>query len=154
MLTFRRHAAIWAVVILAASTALVRAQWGPSSGCSSCSVPQAARVAMQPVVQQCYQTVPVTQYQPVTRTIQKPVPYTEYVEQPVTEYVPVTEQRVSAVPSVQYQNVTEYRTVQRDRGRWVTRYSPVPRTGPRGPEPQESAADPEPWPTNPRSLAG
>lgn len=85
---------------------------------------------MQPVLQSCYQTVPVTEYQQVRQTVKRPVYRTEYVEEPVTVYKPVTEVRRVEVPTVQYQRVTAYRTVHRDLGRWVTSYRPNPRMSP------------------------
>ncbi|MCE9525351.1 MAG: hypothetical protein K8R36_04785, partial [Planctomycetales bacterium] len=39
-----------------------------------------------PVVQQCYQTVPVTEFRKVKQIVQRPVVETKYVDQPCTEY--------------------------------------------------------------------
>jgi len=55
---------------------------------------------------------------------------TEYVEQPVTAYRPVTEQKTINVPTVNYQNVTEYQTVQRNCGYWQSQYQPVAKCAP------------------------
>ena len=85
---------------------------------------------VQPVVQNCYQTVPVTEYQEVKQTVQRPVMETQYVEQPVTEYVPITEQRTAMVPQVEYDNITECQTVCRDMGQWVTRREAIHRPSP------------------------
>ncbi|MFK7818402.1 MAG: hypothetical protein AB8G99_06775 [Planctomycetaceae bacterium] len=112
--------------IAIAATAALGAMVSPAQGqffndgCNTC----------QPIVQSCYQTVPVTEYQPVRQTVRRPVYKTAYVDQPVTVYKPVTEQRTTEVPTVRYQNVTTYRTVNRDMGRWVTQYRPNPRMAP------------------------
>jgi hypothetical protein len=73
-------------------------------------------------VQACYQTIPVTEYREVRQTVQKPVVETTYVDQPVTEYRQVVENKTAEVPTVCYKPVTEFHTVQRDCGRWVTQY--------------------------------
>lgn len=73
-----------------------------------------------PVAQQCYQTVPTVEYQEVKRTVERPVVETRYVDQTYTAYRPVSESRVAEVPTVNYQNVTEYQTVTRDQGQWVS----------------------------------
>jgi hypothetical protein len=90
--------------------------WGDSCCC----------VAPVPVQQQCYRTVPVTEYREVKQVVQKPVVETKYVEQPYTEYRQVVENKTAEVPTISYQNVTEYQTVHRDCGRWVaqTQYRP------------------------------
>jgi len=92
--------------------------------CNPCCTP------MQPVLQTQYRTVPVTEMQPVKQTVKRPQYRTEYINEPVTTYRPVTERVVRNVPSVQYQTVTQYRTVHRDMGRWVTSYQPNPRLSP------------------------
>ena len=92
--------------------------------------PPAVVAQAQPVFQTRYQTVPVTEMRPVETTVQRPETYTEYVEQPVTEYRPVIERQTRQIPTVQYRNVTQYRTVNRDVGRWVTHYQPIQRVTP------------------------
>lgn len=120
-ITFSRIA-ITATAVLGAFTSLAHAQYF-GDDCNVCT-------PVQPVLQSCYQTVPVTEYQQVRQTVKRPVYRTEYVEQPVTVYKPVSELRTTEVPTVRYQNVTQYRTVHRDMGRWVTQYRPNPRMQP------------------------
>jgi hypothetical protein len=117
-ITFSR----FAIAATAALGAMVSPAQGQiyNDGCNTC----------QPIMQSCYQTVPVTEYQPVRQTVRRPVYKTAYVEQPVTVYKPVSEQRTAQVPTVRYQNVTTYRTVNKDMGRWVTQYRPNPRIAP------------------------
>ncbi len=79
---------------------------------------------VQPVVQPCYQTVPVTEYRTEKQTVQRPIYETAYVDEPVTEYRPVTEVKTASVPYTTYQDVVECQTMQRDYGRWVTQYQP------------------------------
>ncbi len=76
---------------------------------------------LQQVIQPEYATVHVTEYQPVRQKVQKPIVETKWVEQAVTEMRPVTQQRTVNVPTVDYQNVTEYKQVQKQVGYWVTR---------------------------------
>jgi len=76
---------------------------------------------LQPVVHPVYDTVHVTEFQPVKQKVQKPVVETKWVEQAVTEMRPVVQQRTVNVPTVDYQNVTEYRQVQKQAGYWVTK---------------------------------
>ncbi len=121
--TFR--AALAAAAVLSLSPA--NAQFY-NNGCSSCgpvTAPAAACVPIQPVQAACYQTVPVTTYQREKQTVREPYYKTEYEDREVTVMRPVTVQREIEVPTISYRNVTEYRTVQRDMGRWVTRYIPV-----------------------------
>lgn len=105
-----------------------------SGGCSSCAPTVAARASvctpMQPVYSTCYQTVPVTTLQREKQTVKVPYYKTSYREQKVTYHEPVTRQREIEVPTVSYKNVTEYRTVNRDMGRWVTQYNPVTKYSP------------------------
>jgi len=83
---------------------------------------QAVRVEpLQPVVHPVYDTVHVTEYQPVKQKVQKPIVETKWVEQAVTEMRPVTQQRTVNVPTVDYQTVTEYKKVQKQVGYWVTK---------------------------------
>ncbi len=122
------------------------AQWlsGSSCGCgsapapiamsrpvSSCSTgtcgavaPVSCAPAMQaiPVTQQCYRTVPVTEYQQVRERVRRPVTEVEYVEQPCTTYRPVVETRTVDVPVTTYQDVVEYKQVAQNSGHWQTRY--------------------------------
>lgn len=105
------------------------AQWYPAANPCACTEP-VARVALQPVPQTCYRTVPVTEYQQVRQMVKRPVVETQYVEEPVTEYQQVVETRSATVPTVEYQDVVECQTVTRDYGRWTTRYHENPRVTP------------------------
>lgn len=80
---------------------------------------------MMPVQATCYQTVPVTTYSQVKQTVEVPHYVTEMEDRDVTVYRPVTSSREVEIPTVSYQNVVENRTVNRDMGRWITRYHPV-----------------------------
>lgn len=82
------------------------------------------------IQQQCFHTVPVTEFREVKQVVQKPVVETKYVEQPVTEYRQVVENKTAEVPTISYQNVTEYQTVQRDYGRWVAQTHCRPQMAP------------------------
>jgi len=88
------------------------------------------RPACPPPVQQCYRTVPVTEYREVQRVVQRPEYYTEYEDREVTEYRRVCENQAVQIPTVSYQTVTECRTVQRDCGRWVTQMECRPKMAP------------------------
>lgn len=83
-----------------------------------------------PPVQQCYRTVPVTEYREVQRVVQRPEYYTEYEDRDVTEYRRVCETQAVQIPTVSYQTVTECRTVQKDCGRWVTQTECRPKMAP------------------------
>lgn len=83
-----------------------------------------------PPVQQCYRTIPVTEYREVQQTVQRPDYYTDYEERDVTEYRRVCETQTVQVPTVCYQTVTEHRTVQRDCGRWVSHVECRPKLAP------------------------
>lgn len=85
---------------------------------------------LQPVVHPVYDTVQVTQYQPVKQKVQKPIVETKWVEQAVTEMRPVTQQRTVNVPTVDYQTVTEYKQVQKQVGYWVTKNEPTGKIAP------------------------
>lgn len=147
--------ALWATLAVLAPQANVQAQWfGGNSNCNTCNTGvsnwsrppmfqsasfnncgtcapvSTCEVVQQPVMQTCYQTVPVTEYQQVKQVVKRPIVETRYVDQPVTEYVPVTEQRTCEVPTVSYQNVTEMRTQTRNMGYWVTKYQPNCRPAP------------------------
>ncbi len=82
------------------------------------------------VVQPCYQTVPVTEYQEVRETVRKPVYETKYVNQSVIECRPVTEQRTVEVPQVTYDTVTTCQTQYRNAGYWQTTRQPICRVSP------------------------
>lgn len=99
----------------------VQAQWFSSPNPCACA---------QPVVQPCYQTVPVTEYQQVRQTVQRPVMTVEYVDQPVTTYEPVTETRTAQIPTVSYQTVTECQACTRNCGYWQTNYQCNPKISP------------------------
>lgn len=118
-----------------ASASVAMAQWGASSSCGCASAPRpvsyapmmqttSCRPAMQaiPVTQQCYQTVPVTEYQQVKERVRRPVSEVAYVDEPVTTYRPVVETRTVDVPTTTYQDVVEYQTVSKQSGHWVTNY--------------------------------
>ena len=104
-----------AAVLTTASAA--SAQWFPSAGCGCATQPVA-----RPIVQSCYQQVPVTQYQQVRQKVRRPITEVEYIEEPVTTYRPVVETKTVDVPITQYQNVTEYQTRVQQSGRWQTNY--------------------------------
>jgi len=76
---------------------------------------------LRPMIQPVMQDVQVTEHQAVKRTVSKPVMTTEYVDQMVTEMRPVSEIRTANVPTVDYQTVTEYRTVTKQAGYWATK---------------------------------
>ncbi len=124
------RAAVAAGVVLSMSVA--SAQYG--SGCSSCgpvTAPMASScVPIQPVQTTCYQQVPVTTYRKEKQTVREPFYKTSYVDREVTVMKPVTTQRTVEVPTVSYRTVTESRTVNRDMGRWVTRYTPAHKKSP------------------------
>lgn len=133
-----RQIALCGAAALMTSTA--SAQYFPGSTIDPCAPAQTVAVPQQcvmtcqpalvPVAQTCYQTVPVTEYQQVQRTVERPVVETRYVDQEVTAYRPITEARVAEVPITQYQNVTEYQCVTRDMGQWVTHRECVYRPSP------------------------
>lgn len=129
-----RQIALCSVFALSASNA--SAQYFPGGTIDPCApaVPQqcvmTCQPALVPVAQTCYQSVPVTEYQQVQRTVERPVVETRYVDQEVTAYRPITETRVAEVPITQYQNVTEYQCVTRDMGQWVAHRECVYRPSP------------------------
>ena len=99
-----------------------QAQWYPAANpCNVCA---------QPVIQPCYQTVPVTEYREIRQTVQRPVMETKYVEQPITEYHPVTETQTAQIPTVSYQSVTECQACTRNMGGWQTKYYCNPKISP------------------------
>lgn len=123
-------ASLWSAVALVLSGGSASAQWVASSNPCGCAQsaqaiqPVQTAQAVQPVVQHCYQTVPVTEYQQVRQMVKKPVVETRYVETPVTTYRPVTETRMAEIPTVAYQDVTECQVMQRDASYYVNRYEP------------------------------
>ena len=80
---------------------------------------------LQQVVQPIMQTVQATEMRPVKQTVQRPVVTTEYVDQAVTVMTPVSETRTANVPTTNYQTITEYKTVQKQVGYWVTKNIPT-----------------------------
>lgn len=130
------------------------AQWLPGGSCgcgsapapiamsrpvSSCSTGACGAVssvscapAMQaiPITQQCYRTVPVTEYQQVRERVRRPVTEVEYVDQPCTTYRPVVETRTVDVPVTTYQDVVEYKQVAQNSGHWQTRYQQTQKMSP------------------------
>lgn len=114
------RAALTVAVVLSMSTASAQFY---NKGCSSC-------VPIQPVQTTCYQTVPVTTYRQEKQTVQEPYYQTAYEDREVTVMRPVTVRREVEVPTVSYRTVTEQRTVERDMGRWMTRYTPVQKYAP------------------------
>ncbi|HUG94437.1 MAG TPA: hypothetical protein VML55_26640 [Planctomycetaceae bacterium] len=85
---------------------------------------------VQPVVQNVYQTVPVTEYRELRQTVQRPVVEQHWEDRQVTEYQPVTETRTAEIPTITYEDITEYRTVERDLGGWQTQYYVRPDVSP------------------------
>ena len=125
------RAAVIAGLVLSMSPA--NAQFYGNNGCSNCgpvSAPMASCTPIQPVQTTCYQTVPVTTYRQEKQTVREPYYRTTYEDREVTVMRLMTTQRTVEVPTVSYQNVTEYKTVQRDMGRWITRYTPVQKCSP------------------------
>jgi len=116
------RAAIAAAVVLSVSVA--NAQFY-GAGYGPVTAPVAACTPIQPVQTTCYQTVPVTTFRREKQTVRVPYYKTSHEERDVTVMRPVTTRREVEVPTVSYRNVTEHRTVQRDMGRWLTRYQPV-----------------------------
>src|SRR5688500_424393 len=112
---------LWGAATVLALGGPASAQWFAGADPCACAVP---------VAQTCYQTVPVTEYRQVKQVVQRPVVETEYVEQPITEYRPEVETRTAEIPTVQYQTVTDYQTVQRDCGQWLTSYECRPKVSP------------------------
>ena len=128
-------AALGALAV-ALQSSVARAQYY-GDGCSSCGTSMAAPITaascctpIQPLQATCYQTVPVTTYAREKQTVEVPHYETAMEEREVTVYRPVTTSRQVEVPTVSYQNVVENRTVNRDMGRWVTKYHPVAKCAP------------------------
>ncbi|MEX0715761.1 MAG: hypothetical protein WD066_04205 [Planctomycetaceae bacterium] len=129
-----RPLSVCGILVLYATGGIASAHWGPVDPCNACVAtpaacgPACAPVCAQPVA--CYQTVPVTEYREVRQTVRRPVCETAYVDQPCTEYRPVVEQCTVNVPTCTYEDVIECRTVCRDVGGWVTRYTPICKMSP------------------------
>ncbi|MFM7056929.1 MAG: hypothetical protein ACKO2P_08400 [Planctomycetota bacterium] len=104
------------------STSTAQAQFFGANNCNCAPV--------QPAMAACYQTIPVTSYVPEKQTVEVPTYETAYRTQEVTVWRPQTETKQVEIPTVTYQNVTEYQTVNRDMGRWITRYHPVAKCAP------------------------
>ncbi|MFN9718509.1 MAG: hypothetical protein ACK58L_07440 [Planctomycetota bacterium] len=122
--------ALSALVISMQATAQAQFYNG-GCGCGAvAAAPIAQCTPIQPVQATCYQTVPVTTFTREKQTVEVPTYETAYEDREVTVYRPVTQNREVEVPTVSYQNVTEYRTVNRDMGRWITRYHPVAKYSP------------------------
>ncbi len=133
-MSFTRFRPLAAALMLAAipSTAgIAQAQLFGRNPCNTCAPAPVQQVAAYNPCSVCnqqqvvYRTVPVTQYRQVTQTVRKPVVETAYEDRQVTEYRTVYETKTAQIPTVSYQNVTEYRTVTRDMGRWVSYRQPV-----------------------------
>lgn len=124
------RAALTAAVVLSTSAANAQFYGDGCSGCGPVAAPVASCTPIQPVQTTCYQTVPVTTYRQEKQTVREPYYRTTYEDREVTVMKPVTTQREVEIPTVSYRNVTEYRTVHRDMGRWITRYTPVQKCSP------------------------
>jgi hypothetical protein len=123
---FRTAVAAGVVLSMSVASAQYRCDsCGPvtTSMASSC-------VPIQPVQTTCYQQVPVTTYRQEEQKVREPFYKTSYVDREVTVMKPMTTQRTVEVPTVSYRTVTESRTVNRDMGRWVTRYTPAKKSSP------------------------
>lgn len=108
-----RRVSVWGSLLVFASSQSALAQWSAGPDGSQC-------YCVRPVAQTFYQTVPVTEYQPVKQVVKRPVFETKWVDREVTEYQPVTETQTAEVPYITYQNVTEYHPVTRDCGQWIS----------------------------------
>ncbi len=104
----------------------------PITAASSCT-------QIMPMQATCYQTVPVTTYAQVKQTVEVPSYQTTMEDREVTYMRPVTTSREIEVPTTTYQNVVENRTVNRDMGRWITRYHPVAKCAPCQVDPRPGA---------------
>ena len=102
--------------------------------CGSCgpvaAAPMSCCAPIQPMQTTCYQRIPVTTYAREKQTVEVPHYETAYEDREITVYRPVTSSREVEVPTTTYQNVVEYRTVNKDMGRWVTNYHPVAKCAP------------------------
>ncbi|MBL8809112.1 MAG: hypothetical protein JNM43_02950 [Planctomycetaceae bacterium] len=124
-------AALGALVCSLQATPAQAQFFGNNCGCGPVTAAPIASACCAPVQQvACYQTVPVTTYKQERQTVEVPTYQTAYEERQVTYYRPVTQSREVEIPTVSYQNVTECQTVNRDMGRWITRYHPVAKCSP------------------------
>lgn len=124
---FRPLAAALVLMVIPSATGKAQAQLFGNQ-CNVCAPqPQVAYNPCSACNQQqvVYRTVPVTQYQQVTRTVRKPIIETAYEDRQVTQYRTVYETKTAQIPTVSYQNITEHRTVTRDMGRWASYQQPV-----------------------------
>jgi hypothetical protein len=123
-----------ALSLLLAQAVAVNAQGFGNDCCPTCQQQPtccpAPVTCMQPVSVPCYQTVPVTTYEPHRCTVMKPVVRTDIIEQPVTECRPVCETRTAQVPYCSYQPVTTFVQQTRDAGCWRTYQQCCPRMSP------------------------
>lgn len=122
---FPRIFLIAALTSIPATGPVFAQAWNPF--CSSCA-PQQVVQYVPP--QNCYTTVPVTEYREHRQVVMKPVVETTYVDQNVTTYDPVVEDRETEVPTVSYQTVTENQQITRDCGYWATQYQYRPKPTP------------------------
>jgi hypothetical protein len=118
-----RVATFLGAVCLLTQAATLQAQWFPANNCCPTCAPAPICcpppvTCMHPVSVPCYQTVPVTAYEPCEQTVMKPIVKTEYIDEPVTEFRPVSETRVARYPTCTYQPVTEFYPQTRDCGHW------------------------------------
>ncbi|MEO2036575.1 MAG: hypothetical protein ABGZ35_31250 [Planctomycetaceae bacterium] len=124
------RAALTAAIVLSMSAANAQFYGNGCDGCGPVSASAAVCTPIQPVRTTCYQQVPVTTYRREKQTVREPYYRTVYEDREVTVMKPVTTQREVEIPTVSYQNVTENRTVTRDMGRWITRYTPAQKYSP------------------------
>ncbi len=119
---------VGAFAVFAAATAANAQYYDPCNPCPTVCQTVCQQTAM--VVQPCYQTVPVTEYQEVKQTVMRPVTETKYVDREVTEYRPITETKTAEIPVTTYTPVTEMQTVCQDRSYYATQYVPNCRVSP------------------------
>ncbi|MCH2202352.1 MAG: hypothetical protein MK102_10300 [Fuerstiella sp.] len=124
------RAALNTAVVLSMSVANAQYFGDGCSDCGTVAAPVSACVPIQPIRTTCYQQVPVTTFRREKQTVREPYYRTSYEDREVTVMKPMTTQREVEVPTVSYQNVTEHRTVTRDMGRWITRYTPTQKPSP------------------------
>lgn len=124
------RAAASAAVVLSMSAANAQFYGSDCSSCGPVTASAAYCTPIQPVRTTCYQQVPVTTFRREKQTVREPYYRTVYEDREVTVMKPVTTQREVEIPTVSYRNVTEHRTVTRDMGRWITRYTPTQKYSP------------------------
>jgi hypothetical protein len=130
-----RVATLLGALCLLTPAATLQAQWFPANDCCpACAPPPTCCpppvTCMHPVSVPCYQTVPVTAYEPCEQTVMKPIVKTEYIDEPVTEFRPVSETRVARYPTCTYQPVTQFYPQTRDCGHWQTFCQCCPKMSP------------------------